>query len=40
MINLLNNAADALKNAKTKKIVIAVSGGSTGKIKISVQITV
>lgn len=36
MINILNNAADALKNTKTKKIVIAVSGGSTGKTKISV----
>jgi two-component system, NtrC family, nitrogen regulation sensor histidine kinase NtrY len=36
MINLLNNAADALKNTKAKKIVIAVSGGSTGKTKISV----
>jgi two-component system nitrogen regulation sensor histidine kinase NtrY len=36
MINILNNAADALKNSKDKKIVIAVSGGSTGKTKISV----
>jgi two-component system nitrogen regulation sensor histidine kinase NtrY len=36
MINILNNAADALKNTKDKKIVIAVSGGSTGKTKISV----
>lgn len=36
MINILNNAADALKNTTTKKIVIAVSGGSTGKTKISV----
>ena len=36
MINILNNAADALKNTKAKKIVIAVSGGSTGKTKISV----
>jgi two-component system nitrogen regulation sensor histidine kinase NtrY len=36
MINILNNAADALKNTRGKKIVIAVSGGSTGKTKISV----
>jgi two-component system nitrogen regulation sensor histidine kinase NtrY len=36
MINILNNAADALKNTKTKKIVIAVSGGFGGKTKISV----
>jgi two-component system, NtrC family, nitrogen regulation sensor histidine kinase NtrY len=36
MINILNNAADALKSTKTKRIVIAVSGGSTGKTKISV----
>jgi two-component system nitrogen regulation sensor histidine kinase NtrY len=36
MINILNNAADALKNTKGKKIVIAVSGGPAGKTKISV----
>jgi two-component system nitrogen regulation sensor histidine kinase NtrY len=36
MINILNNAADALKNTKAKKIAIAVSGGSTGRIKISI----
>jgi two-component system, NtrC family, nitrogen regulation sensor histidine kinase NtrY len=36
MINLLNNAVDALKKVKTKKIVIAVSAGSTGKTKISI----
>ena len=36
MINILNNAADALKNTKGRKIVIAVSGGSTGKTKISI----
>jgi signal transduction histidine kinase len=36
MINLLNNAVDALKKVKTKKIVIAVSSGPTGKTKISV----
>jgi two-component system, NtrC family, nitrogen regulation sensor histidine kinase NtrY len=36
MINILNNAADALKNTKAKKIVVAASGGSAGKTKISV----
>ncbi len=36
MINILNNAADALKNTKFRKIVIAVSEGSGGKTKISV----
>ncbi len=36
MINILNNAADAVKNVKDKKIAIAVSAGSTGKIKISI----
>ena len=36
MINILNNAADALRNTKTKKIVIAVSGGHAIKTKISV----
>ena len=36
MINILNNAADALKNTKGRKIVIAVSGGPTGRTKISV----
>jgi two-component system, NtrC family, nitrogen regulation sensor histidine kinase NtrY len=36
MINILNNAADALKNTKGKKIVISVAGSSTGKTKISI----
>jgi two-component system, NtrC family, nitrogen regulation sensor histidine kinase NtrY len=37
MINILNNAAEALKKARDKKIVIAVSGGSNGRTKISVS---
>jgi two-component system, NtrC family, nitrogen regulation sensor histidine kinase NtrY len=37
MINILNNAADALKNTKIKKIVITVSGNSSGRTKISVM---
>jgi signal transduction histidine kinase len=37
MINILNNAADALKNTKVKKIMIAVSVGPSGKTKISVS---
>jgi two-component system, NtrC family, nitrogen regulation sensor histidine kinase NtrY len=36
MINLLNNAVDAVKKVKTKKIMIAVSAGPAGKTKISV----
>jgi two-component system nitrogen regulation sensor histidine kinase NtrY len=36
MINILNNAADAVKNVKGKKIAIAVSGGLTGRTKISI----
>jgi signal transduction histidine kinase len=36
MINILNNAADALKNTKAKKIMISVSGGPAGKTKISI----
>jgi two-component system nitrogen regulation sensor histidine kinase NtrY len=36
MINILNNAADALKRSKLRKIVIAVTGGSAGRTKISV----
>jgi two-component system, NtrC family, nitrogen regulation sensor histidine kinase NtrY len=37
MINLLNNAADALKTTKVREIVISVSGSSNGKTKISVS---
>jgi two-component system, NtrC family, nitrogen regulation sensor histidine kinase NtrY len=36
MINILNNAADALKNTNNRKIMIAVSGGSNGRTKISI----
>ena len=36
MINILNNATDALQNIQPKKILIAVSGNQTGKIKISI----
>jgi two-component system nitrogen regulation sensor histidine kinase NtrY len=37
MINILNNAIDALKNSEHKKIVISVSENTLGRIKISVS---
>jgi two-component system, NtrC family, nitrogen regulation sensor histidine kinase NtrY len=37
MINILNNAIDAVKSAAHKKIVISVSESSTGRFKISIS---
>lgn len=37
IINLLNNAIDALKNTEKKKIILSVMEGPTGKLKISVS---
>ena len=37
IINLLNNAIDALKNIKKKKILLNVMEGPTGKLKISIS---
>lgn len=36
MINVLNNAMDALKNVAQKKIVISLSESTAGKLKISI----
>jgi two-component system nitrogen regulation sensor histidine kinase NtrY len=37
MINMLNNAIDALKSSEHKKIVISVSENTMGRIKISIS---
>lgn len=37
MINILNNAIDALKKVKNKKIIITVSENTAGRLKISIS---
>lgn len=37
MINILNNAIDALKNVKLKKIIITVTESPAGKLRISIS---
>lgn len=37
MINMLNNAIDALKDVENKKIVIGISEDMTGRLKISIS---
>jgi nitrogen fixation/metabolism regulation signal transduction histidine kinase len=37
MINIINNAIDALKNTEHKKIVISVSENTMGRLKISIS---
>jgi signal transduction histidine kinase len=37
MINILNNAVDALRNIENKKIIVSISESGTGRLNISIS---